>query len=508
MPQVIPSFSVLILFNKPLTTQKAMLESDSGVLEEVRAVQASLEKLGYRYRTVGINSLHELYTCLTYANEPVVFNLVEYLPQDPQDASKVPSVCQAFGKSCTGSDSLALMLSLDKWRTKGLLRQASINVPQGVVVKPGQNPHLELLFSGPYIVKPIAADASEGIDDTSVVQSADEKLSAVISRIHNEFKQAALIEQYVGQREINASLLQVQDQTRVLPLAEIDLSALGERPRIVAYAAKWLVDSFEYSHTPRLLPAPVSDELAEEIRQVALTAWAAVGCQDYARVDMRLGQDNQVWVLEVNPNPDISPDAGFTASLLSSGMGYDEFIAALVKNAWQRYRNHSAVQGAELNPKGESIIRQASTQDRFAVESMLERSGYFREDELPVALEVFDDSQRYGSDYHSYVIAMDDKVLGWISFGPTPGTLGNFNVYWLVVEPTLRSSGFGTKLLAFAEEQIRLAGGRLVVIETSGSPLYYPTRQFYLKRGYTQAAVITDFYAPGDDEVIYTKVIA
>ncbi|MCE5258251.1 MAG: GNAT family N-acetyltransferase [Chloroflexi bacterium] len=502
------SFSVLVVYNKPLESPTVGIrESDAGILDEVEAVQQSLERLGYQHRQIGINSLRELAAYLVQATEAVVINLVEYLPADKQDASLVPTVCRAFGKTCTGNDSLALMLGLDKWRTKALLEHAGLSVPRGVLIPEDQKIQIECLPQGPYIVKPVAADASEGIDDRSIVQQADAVLEVAVQRIHMQFKQAALIEQYVGERELNISLLQIHNRVIVLPLAEIDFSAMGGRPHIVGYAAKWQADSFEYQHMPRLLPAPLSEEIAVCVRQAALMAWQAVGCQDYARVDMRLDKMGKPVIIEVNPNPDISPDAGFTAALLYSGTSYDRFIEILVENAWDRRSSLPQV-SQEQHPTRK--IRVTEQQDREIILSMLERSRFFRENEIPVALEVLDDALKLGdcSSYKSYIVEENSQALGWICYGQTPGTIGTYDIYWLIVEPTKRTSGLGSTLLAFVEQQIRAANGRLAVIETSGSDLYYPTRQFYLKRGYYETARLVDFYAPGDDKVVYTKFIA
>jgi len=141
---------------------------------------------------------------------------------------------------------------------------------------------------------------------------------------------------------------------------------------------------------------------------------------------------------------------------------------------------------------------------------LLRGTGFFREEEILVALEVFDDALHpHGtSAYQSFVLAEGDAVLGWICWGATPGTRGTYDIYWLAVENHHHKMGYGSLLLHFAEENIREAGGHLICIETSGSNQYRPTCQFYLRRGYRKTARINNFYAPGDAKVIYTKEIA
>jgi ribosomal protein S18 acetylase RimI-like enzyme len=92
-----------------------------------------------------------------------------------------------------------------------------------------------------------------------------------------------------------------------------------------------------------------------------------------------------------------------------------------------------------------------------------------------------------------------------VCWGPTPCTEGSFDIYWVGIAPACQGQGLGRRLMDFAEEQIRAAGGRLFIVETSGREIYLPTRAFYERIGYTIAAVVKDFYAPGDDKIIYTK---
>jgi ribosomal protein S18 acetylase RimI-like enzyme len=125
---------------------------------------------------------------------------------------------------------------------------------------------------------------------------------------------------------------------------------------------------------------------------------------------------------------------------------------------------------------------------------------------VPVALEVFDGSIAGSPDYISLGAEAGDALAGWICWGPTPCTLGTFDLYWMAVDPGAQGAGVGTALLA--EMERRLQGvARLVVVETAGRDDYAPTRRFYEARGYRPTARIPDFYAPGDDLVIYTKAL-
>ena len=131
----------------------------------------------------------------------------------------------------------------------------------------------------------------------------------------------------------------------------------------------------------------------------------------------------------------------------------------------------------------------------------------FRPDEIPVALEVFDEAVRAGprgDPYAALGADVDGRLAGWICWGPTPCTLGTYDLYWMAVDPALQGAGIGTALVL--EMERRLAGiARLIVVETAGRPDYAATRAFYQARGYHPTATIRDFYAPGDDQVVYVK---
>jgi ribosomal protein S18 acetylase RimI-like enzyme len=147
-----------------------------------------------------------------------------------------------------------------------------------------------------------------------------------------------------------------------------------------------------------------------------------------------------------------------------------------------------------------------SAADRRRIEEITRAVLVFRDDEVPVALEVFDGAVGGSPDYIALGATVDERLVGWICWGPTPCTLGTYDLYWMAVDPTLQGSGIGAALLRAMEG--RLAGSaRLIVVETAGRPDYRPTRAFYEARGYRKAAIIPDFYAPGDDQVVYVKAL-
>jgi ribosomal protein S18 acetylase RimI-like enzyme len=154
-------------------------------------------------------------------------------------------------------------------------------------------------------------------------------------------------------------------------------------------------------------------------------------------------------------------------------------------------------------------LRDLTPADRDRIEAITRSVRLFREDEVPIALEVFDEavSGRPTNTYNLLGAELDGRLVGWICWGPTPCTLGTYDLYWMAVDPEAQGTGIGTALLLELER--RLAGlARLIVIETAGRADYEGTRAFYQGRGYSPISVIPDFYAPGDDQVVFVKKVS
>jgi len=548
--------SVLILYNSPQSSgSHAFVESEAGVLAEVEAVSRTLDKLRIPHRAVGVRWFEELPGVLSAADEPVVFNLVEGFWADAKRANLVPTVVSSFGKACTGNDAQGLLFSLDKWQSKTLLATAGIPTPKGLIVPPGRPIPTRDLFDGPYIVKPVQTDGSEGIDNTSLVHGHGKALRQVVQRIHDQLAQPALIEQYIEGRELNISVISrvgrasslarkgraTPDELEVLPPAEIDFSAFeAGRPRIVGYEAKWLEDSFEYQHTPRIIPAPLPKRLTERIRDLAAASCRALSCFEYCRVDFRLDKASRPYVLEVNANCDISPDGGFAAALEAAGISYQAFVKLEIDNAVRRVKDSlkcqvssvktSNVKRQTSHSRDSVAIRWCRPEDRQVVLSFLAETGFFRPDEIDIARELIDSAIAEGpkGHYQSFVACVNQGPdcglketpganpkseirnpkslpVGWVCWGPTPCTLGTFDIYWLGVASNMQGRGIGRALTNFAEQKITERGGRLFIVETSSRETYTPTRRFYEALGYHKAGRIPDFYGPGDDRVIFLK---
>jgi len=150
-------------------------------------------------------------------------------------------------------------------------------------------------------------------------------------------------------------------------------------------------------------------------------------------------------------------------------------------------------------------LRPVGRAHRARLEQLTRDTGLFREEEVGTAVELLDENLAGDEDYR-FVGAFDgDQLLGYACWGPTPGTSGTYDLYWIVVDREHQGEGIGTQLLREVESRLRAPGSQLLVVETSSRADYAATRKFYEARGYTRAARVPGYYAPGDDLVIYTK---
>ncbi|HET8713290.1 MAG TPA: GNAT family N-acetyltransferase [Gemmatimonadales bacterium] len=152
-----------------------------------------------------------------------------------------------------------------------------------------------------------------------------------------------------------------------------------------------------------------------------------------------------------------------------------------------------------------SSLRPVGRAHRARLEELTRGTGLFRAEEIATAVELLDESLAGDEDYRFLGAFDGDRLIGYACWGPTPGTEGTYDLYWIVVDRARQGRGIGTQLLVDVEGRLRTQDARLVVVETSSRPDYTPTRAFYEARGYTRTATIPAYYAPGDDLVIFTK---
>jgi D-alanine-D-alanine ligase len=308
-------------------------QSEATVAEVADSVFAAISDNGYNATVLPLReSLMSLVRRVKELKVDVLINLCEEFRNRPQLESNVAAMFEAFGIPFTGCPSKALSICQDKFKAKAILNAFGLPTAKGWLATTSDQ-KIDIPF--PAIIKPNQEDASLGIYQDSVVRD-QASLHERVSKIIDVYKQAALVEEFIQGREFNVAVLET-DRLQALPVSEIDFSAMPESaPHICSYEAKWFEDHVLYATTPAVCPAPISDGLRDKLHQYALAAFQAMGCRDYARVDFRMGPDERIAILEVNPNPDTSLDAGYARALKAAGIEYAEFWSLMIENALRR----------------------------------------------------------------------------------------------------------------------------------------------------------------------------
>jgi D-alanine-D-alanine ligase len=302
----------------------------SDTLLEAEAIAAALRARGYDTTTIPVGlDLAALERTLRSREPYAVVNLVESLEGRGRLVHVVPALLESLGVPFTGCSAEALAATSHKVAAKTLLARAGIATPAAFDGSADD---------GPWIVKSVFEHASLGIDDSSVVRGADQ-VPPVLDRRRAELGGRWFAERFVVGRELNVGIVAAPEGPRVLPVAEIRFAGFpATKPAIVGYAAKWHTDSFEYRNTLRVFG--VEADLAARAARLALACWELFALEGYARVDFRVDLAGMLYVLEVNANPCLSPDAGFAASLAEAGVGYGDAIGWLIAAARRRTAAH------------------------------------------------------------------------------------------------------------------------------------------------------------------------
>jgi D-alanine-D-alanine ligase len=337
---------IAVIFNRDF--EGADADPENRAREDIRGtahdVVAILESLGCDTRGIGVTGdvLAAMREILDYG-PTAIFNLCESIEGDNRFESLLPLLFDLQGIPYTGSGPLALTLALHKDRAKDVLRSRGVPTPGAVVLRtPAAVDEVALPF--PLIVKPTREDASVGISSASVVHDAD-ALAARVRLVLEHYQQPVLVEQFVHGREIYVSMLgRVAAGPQIFPFFEIDFSDLPrDRPRIVSFEGKWVEDSLEFKGTRPVPCEGLSVDLRDRILRIALAAFEAMEIRDYGRLDFRLAEDGTPYVIDVNPNCDLSAEAGgFSRAARAAGLSYDQVILRLLELAMSRQTHASA----------------------------------------------------------------------------------------------------------------------------------------------------------------------
>jgi len=330
---------VAIIYNEPCPSRydatgeaKAVL----GVLDSVEAVHQALRELGYDVIRVPLTPpLERARRKLNYLDADLVFNLFEGFCGYPETEALVPDTLSELGIPFTGCPGAVIRLALDKAKVKDILKDARIPTPDFQLLNPQTLRMFRLNY--PCIVKPRGEDASHGLSSDSVASDFT-SLEKQVTAISESYGGGALVEEFIDGREFNATVLG-NSQGAVLPVSEIIYSLPYEMPRILTFAAKWESDSLYFKDTKVVCPADLKSGEQKHIAGTALKTFRLLGCRGYTRVDMRLDKEEKINVIEVNPNPDISPDSGAVRQAEAAGMTYTRFIEKIVQLSVEKDRH-------------------------------------------------------------------------------------------------------------------------------------------------------------------------
>lgn len=273
-------------------------------------------------------------------NEWIVFNWCEGVEDEVGGDARVVEQIGRLGYTYTGNPPETLRLSVQKGRAKQVLQRWHIPTPAGRQFDTPEQVTEWAHF--PAIVKPVSQHCSFAVTRDAVVHSV-EQLRARVAFVNQTAHEGALVEGFVAGREINVGIWG-NGRPRVLPLREIDFSAI-DNPlhQMVTWDSKWVPDSPEWNSMPVITEVAASARLRERIEDIALRTYRVFGCRDYARVDMRIDADEQPWVVDVNPNPDITSTGGFIGACNAAGYSYGEAVSNIVQMAVSRRNRRNAL---------------------------------------------------------------------------------------------------------------------------------------------------------------------
>ena len=334
-PDEEPPSKIRSLSTAELIARDEFAEWDSP--STIAAVESALSKLG---RVVRLEATEDFPERLRQARPDIVFNIAEGFHGVNREAH-VPAICEFYGIPYSGSDPFTLSLCLDKARTKETLVFHGIPTPKfGVVRKLEELRKVAGSLAHPLFVKPVHEGSSKGITDSNLCWDRAQLFKQTEFLLEN-YGQPVLVEEYLPGKEFTCAVLGNGDDATVLPLVAMNFETLpnGALP-IYSFDAKFVWDRPENPLDIFQCPARITRELQASIGRVTLDAFRALGCRDWARIDVRLDAAGVPNVLEVNPLPGILPDPADNSCLpkaaRAAGIGYDELIQRCLKHAAAR----------------------------------------------------------------------------------------------------------------------------------------------------------------------------
>jgi len=300
-----------------------------------RHVLRALEKLGHRPSIIGVlDDVTPLVDRIRTSPPDIVFNLTEHFGGDRSLDKSIAALLDLLGVPYTGAGPLGLALARDKALSKKILTYHHIRTPSFIEFKRGKRIKVPKHVPYPVIVKPVGEDASEGISRASLVHR-DKDLVERVRFVHESVERNAIAEQYIEGREIFCSILG-NDRLRVLPLRTMWYGTKPGRPKFLTYRLKWDMDYQQRWGLEFGFEVEFSDEVYDRIGQVSKRTYRALVLRDYGRIDLRVTEDNKIYVIEANPNPFLARREDFADSALEDGIEYEAMIDRILSLALKR----------------------------------------------------------------------------------------------------------------------------------------------------------------------------
>ncbi|MBN2012257.1 D-alanine--D-alanine ligase [candidate division KSB1 bacterium] len=307
-------------------------EDEQDVLEEARAVSDTLLRLGHNPATLPLFlDTQKMIADIGDIRPDVIFNLVESLDGKGRYLYIAPTIFDYLNIPYTGAHTDAIYTTSNKLLAKQCLKSAGIPTAHWLTTAMLSNGFKSV--DAPYIIKSVWEHASIGLSAASIIHNTNQ-LPAALEKANGDGTGVWFAEKFIDGREFNLSVLGGPDGPTVLPPAEMTFLNFPEgKPRIVDYEAKWDESSAAYQQTVRTFDFPASDrQLLDQLCDISLQCWQLFELRGYARVDFRVDVDNYPFVLEVNVNPCISPDAGFYAACQRGGLDYEQVIERIIRD--------------------------------------------------------------------------------------------------------------------------------------------------------------------------------
>ena len=324
---------VLMLYNVDHEWLSSEIEE---VVHDAEKMETSLRELGHRVTPVPVTDADLFLRLRDFdPDKYIVLNWCEELPGIPHSEAMVARILTSLNFTYTGSPAEVLALSWDRNRVKQILHQYAVPTPHWRVY-PSPCPDGWDCF--PAIVKPSKEHCSYGITSASVVETPDE-LAARIAAVTEQFHQPALVEDFIDGREFHVSLWgnRCNGGVQMLPPAEMDFSMFQSvRDRLCTFDSKYRPGSRHYEEIQVQIPAVLDDMQLQQLEQISMEVYYIFGCQDYTRLDVRL-RNSTFYILDVNPNPDITPETSIVQGAELAGYSYGQMISHLINLAAQRH---------------------------------------------------------------------------------------------------------------------------------------------------------------------------